>query len=96
MVKFGKTDANQAEIVAAYRDCGISVAITSDVGGGFPDLVVGGYHQKRDRNITVLVEVKTEGGTLTLDQVEFHETWRGEIYVVRNITEALAIFGIDM
>lgn len=78
-MKHGRIDANQSEIVAALRACGCTVAITSDVGGGFPDLVVG--YQGRN----FLLEIKTPGGKLTPDQVE----------VVKDVDEALAVVGVD-
>lgn len=37
----GRCDRNQPEIVSALRSIGASVLITSNQGGGFPDLVVG-------------------------------------------------------
>ena len=48
----GRTDANQPQVVKALRDAGATVAITSMVGDGFPDLVVG------FRGETLLIEVK--------------------------------------
>lgn len=41
MRRAAKTDDNQKEIVAAFRRLGFTVAVTSALGQGFPDLVVG-------------------------------------------------------
>jgi hypothetical protein len=49
-----RIDANQPEIVKAFRQLGCEVAITSNLGHGFPDLIVG----KPKRQKVVLVEVK--------------------------------------
>lgn len=43
MKKFGRTDANQTKVVNHLRKAGFSVAITSSIGNGFPDLVVAGH-----------------------------------------------------
>lgn len=85
----GRTDANQTAIVKALRDAGCTVAVTSSVGQGFPDLVVG----LRCRNF--LLEVKDgdkppSARTLTPAEMAFHGTWRGLVKVVTTIEEALA------
>lgn len=82
-------DGNQAEIVKAARSLGCSVAITSTIGGGFPDLVIGIYVGRR---INLLVEVKDPtkpkaDRVLTKDQVEFHEAWRGQVNVVETVQD---------
>ena len=85
-----RTDANQQEIVDAFRGVGASVSITSACGDGFPDIVVGKY------GITVLVEIKDgakppSARKLTKDQVKFHEDWQGWIEVVENVLDALLL-----
>ncbi len=92
MRRAARTDANQAEIVKALRATGASVAITSAVGGGFPDLVCG----HRGRNW--LLECKDgrkppSARELTPDQIEFKATWRGHWAVVNSPEEALEIVG---
>jgi Holliday junction resolvase len=84
-----KTDDNQQEIVDVFRRIGCSVAITSGLGDGFPDLVVA----RRGKNL--LVECKDGSKPpskrkLTPDQIEFHATWRGIIVIVESIDGALA------
>lgn len=90
MRRAAKVDDNQAEIVAAFRRMGCSVAITSAVGDGFPDLVVG-Y-----RRHNLLVEVKDGSKPpskqrLTDDQMKFHGNWRGPVYVVKDVGDAAAL-----
>ena len=81
-----KTDANQPEIVHDLRRAGVSVWITSHMGGGFPDLVCG-YH-----GITILVEVKNRGGKVTPDEAEFFRNWRGSAYFAETSDEVMKIF----
>jgi hypothetical protein len=88
-----KVDANQGDIVAALRKAGASVAITSAMGAGFPDLVVG------LRGINYLMEVK-DGEKwacrrkLRPDQQEFHAGWQGAICVVETVDQALRAIGV--
>jgi Holliday junction resolvase len=78
-----KRDENELEIVNALRAAGASVAHLSSK--GIPDLLV------CFRNKLYLMEVKKEKGKLTPEQVKFHENWKGEIYIVRTIDEAIEI-----
>ena len=80
-----RTDRNQAEIVAALRQLGATVWITSNVGCGFPDLAVG-YHGR-----TYLLEVKVRPVELTPDEEGFHITWRGQAAIVTNVQEAMEV-----
>jgi hypothetical protein len=92
-----RKDANQDEIVGFLRDpwARCNVAITNQVGNGFPDLVVA--HPAACSNCgafayrNTLVEVKTKTGKLEDTQVEFHAEWRGPIVIVRTIDEAVAL-----
>lgn len=86
-MKYGKTDANQAEIVKALEQVGCSVFVSSDTGRGFPDLVCG------FRGRAFLLEVKTDSGDLNERQRKFHASWNGHIAVVRNVDEALRAIG---
>ena len=90
MRRAAKTDANQAEIVAALRKIGASVHDTSAVGRGFPDLVVG----MRGRNW--LIECKDgskvpSARKLTPDQIEFKAGWRGHWAVAISAEDAVSI-----
>lgn len=85
-----RTDANQSAIIAALRQIGASVADTSAVGGGFPDLVAG------FRGRTWLLECKDgakppSARKLTPAQVEFKATWRGHWAVVTSEAEAIEV-----
>jgi hypothetical protein len=87
-----RTDANQAEIVAALRAIGATVQDTSAVGKGFPDIVVGFMGENH------LIEIKNGNLTassrrLTSYQVMWHNEWRGKVHVVKDVTEALAVLG---
>lgn len=84
---YGKPDINQSEIVDGLRAAGFSVAITTKVGFGFPDLVVGKYNQNW------LLEVKSEGGKLNDREAFFHIHWRGQAQVVYSLEEALEVCG---
>jgi hypothetical protein len=81
-----KVDSNQAAIVRMWREMGASVAITSAVGNGFPDTVVGIHGEN------YLAEIKPdEKAKLTPAQVIFHRTWNGKIYVVRSMDDAIEL-----
>ena len=76
-----RTDRNHQEIAEVFRKAGFSVADTSRLGGGFPDLVVG----IAGRNY--LIEVKD--GTLvpsrrklTDDEAAFVSAWRGGVDII--------------
>jgi hypothetical protein len=89
MRRIAKTDRNHAEIVKAFRQCGMSVKDASAVGKGFPDLVIG------FRGLNFLVEVKdgdlTPGNRrLTADQETFHAAWAGQICVALSVEDAIA------
>jgi Holliday junction resolvase len=84
----GRTDDNQTAIVKALRNAGCSVAITSDVGGGFPDLVIGAHGKN------YLLEVKDGNKPpserkLTAAQNSFHGEWEGQVDIVYSVRGAL-------
>jgi len=79
----GRVDTVQPAIVKALRDMGASVAITSSVGSGFPDLVVGW------RGHNTLLECKTGNAKLTGDEAAFQMKWAGQLTVVRTPEEAV-------
>lgn len=90
MRRAAKLDANHAAVVAALRAIGASVADTSAVGRGFPDIVVG----MRGRNW--LIEIKdgakrASERKLTSAQNEFKATWRGHWAVVTSAAEAIDV-----
>lgn len=88
MRRAAKTDANQAEVVKAFRQIGATVQILSAVGKGCPDVLVG------FRGVNVLVEIKDgskvpSAQKLTADQVGWHEAWAGQVCVANSITDAV-------
>lgn len=92
MRRAAKIDANQTAIVKALRAVGCSVTHLSGVGSGCPDLLVGRF----GRNL--LLEVKDgskppSAQALTEDQKLWHAAWRGQVFVVRTVDEALAAVG---
>lgn len=94
MRRAARIDANQNEIVCALRGVGATVAITSMVGAGFPDIVVG-Y-----RGQNYMIEIKDGSKPpsrrrLTDDEQKFHDLWRGTVIVVNNIDEALQLLEIE-
>jgi Holliday junction resolvase len=89
-MRAAKVDANQPDIVGAFRRLGFSVAVTSKMGDGFPDLVVG----RRGHNL--LIEIKDGSKIpskrqLTPAQEEFHRAWRGRIRIVERIEDVIKI-----
>lgn len=84
-----RVDDNQAETVTALRFFGATVVVTSHVGAGFPDLIVG-Y-----RGRTFLLEVKDgqkgAKAKLTPAQERWLAGWQGEpVFVSRSAAEAVA------
>lgn len=78
MRRASRVDANQPDIVAAFRRLGCSVTDLSRVGQGCPDLLIGHW------SVTVPVEVKTETGDMTPDQKRWADAWRGSFALVRS------------
>jgi hypothetical protein len=86
--KAANVDTSQKPIVDALRKIGASVQILSAVGKGCPDLLVG-WHGRN-----TLLECKTGNDKLNQMQVGWHETWAGQVAVVRTPEEAqLAVIG---
>lgn len=91
--KLASIDRNHTEIVKMLRDAGASVMDTSDIGNGFPDLVVG------FRGGVYLLEVKnleTYYGRkgLNKNQLRWNDEWKGApMVVVRTPDEALKAIG---
>lgn len=88
MRRAARIDANQPATVKALRDVGMTVAVTSAVGKGFPDLVIG------FRGLTCLVELKDGEKTpsaqrLTADEVQFRDSWAGHWCVAGSAEEII-------
>jgi hypothetical protein len=80
-----RTDSNQRAIVDALRRYGCTVEVAHTMRHGFPDLIIG--HNGRN----FLLEVKDKRGSLTPDQVVWHQAWRGQVVIVRTIDEAITV-----
>lgn len=88
--RIARVDSNQKEIVAAARKMGCSVAITSMLGNGFPDIVVG-Y-----KGFNYLIEIKDgskplSSQKLTKDEQKFHSNWGGKIDIIKDIDELVSL-----
>ena len=82
-----RVDDNQRPLVELWRRMGASVLILSGVGKGCPDVLVG-YN-----GLCALVEIKDGSKPpsqqkLTALEMEFHESWRGHLCIVKNEEEA--------
>ncbi len=90
-----RTDSNQQTIVNALEAIGCSVAVTSALGNGFPDIVAG-------RNgINYMLEIKDgdqppSGQALTTPEMIFHTNWKGKISIVNSVESALVAVGAKM
>ena len=84
-----RTDANHAEIIRALEKLGASVIDTSQLGDGFPDLIVG----YRRRNWLLEVKDGTKAPSrllLTVAQKAFFQTWNGALpEVVRSVDDVI-------
>lgn len=88
-MRHGRRDSTHRAIKAALVSVGATVCDTADLGGGFPDLVVG-YKGR-----TYLLEVKGPRGRLEASQDAFRLRWRGgPLNVVRTRGEALDVLGV--
>lgn len=80
-----KRDGNERPIIDALRAAGATVEQLSKK--GVPDLLVGFQGQ------TFLMEVKESKGKLTPDEETWIAGWRGQVYIVRSVEQALEIIG---
>lgn len=92
MRRAARTDSNQQAIVAALRQHGCSVQHLHQLGQGVPDLLVG------CEGINYLLEIKDSAKPpskqrLTPDEVEWHQSWQGKVWVVSSVQQALNICG---
>lgn len=85
-----RVDGNHAAIVKRLRELGMSVANTSRLGEGFPDIVVGW------RGINGMFEIKDplrfpSERRLTDDEEKFHTAWKGQVDKVETAEEVETI-----
>ena len=90
MKRKSRVDNNQRDIVLALRSCGASVQHLHQVGHGCPDILVG------FQGVNYLIEIKGKNGKLTPQQRLWHASWSGSASVVRSISDALGVIGIDL
>jgi len=85
-----RKDTNQDDIVKALRQMGVSVQTFHKLGDGVPDLLCG----FRKRNL--LMEIKDGKRSpseqrLTEDESEWHDSWRGQVCIVRSAEDAVRV-----
>ena len=90
MRRAARIDANQRIIVKVLRLMGYSVAITSAVGKGFPDIVVGTGKKN------FLFEIKdgnkyASQQKLTLAEQDFCDSWKGQYHAITCLDDAIKI-----
>ena len=96
MRKRAKSDDNQKQLVKTLRGIpGVSVSITSALGDGFPDIVVG--YKKQN----YLFEIKDGSKPpsqrkLTPDEEKFFSNWFGRVDVVCCLDDVLNILKIKL
>ncbi len=90
MRRQARTDSNQKKIVEQLRRCGFSVAITSQLGCGFPDIVVGAKCKNFLFEIKDPEKPKSQR-ILTHDEALFQTLWCGQYNVIETIDDALKI-----
>ena len=79
-----KKDINQNHIVADLKGFGFSVQELHQVGGGFPDILVGTW------GINFLYELKsTKHDWMTTDETEWHLLWKGHHPVCKTTEQIL-------
>lgn len=89
MRRAAKVDENQSELVRAAEQFGCSVCSLAQHGAGVPDLLIGQASKWGRRNI--LVEVKSDTGILTPEQIRFHREWRGQVDIARTVEELISV-----
>lgn len=97
MMSHKRVDQNQKLIVARLRRMGAKVMILSDVGKGFPDLVVGFPFGGDNGRRVFLVEIKNgdmplSKQKLTLAEQIFHDEWKNFVYTVNSESEAIKLW----
>lgn len=94
MKRFGRIDANQNEIVKQLRNLNISVAITSSLGNGFPDLVLG---YKNKNYLIELKDSKKPKSQKLLTELErkFFNEWNGQVSKCESLTNILEVIDYE-
>lgn len=90
MPRKARVDKNQSDVVSSLRAIGATVQHLHAVGQGCPDILVG------FRGVNYAVEIKDGNKPpsqrkLTPQQGEWHESWKGQVDVVNDKFEAVAL-----
>lgn len=83
-----RVDANQPEIVKAFRDLGYTVQYLHTIGKGCPDILVGKF------GLNFIVEIKDgekipSKRILTMDEKKWHKLWRGQVCVIESAKDVI-------
>lgn len=84
MSRAKRVDKNQKLIVEQLRNLGFSVTLTYELGKGKPDFYIG-----FGKWFTLPVELKSKGGTLTKDEIKFHDEYKGYIIIAYDLIDIL-------
>lgn len=76
-----RKDSNHDETAEAFGRLGWSVWDTSQLGHGFPDMVIAKNYR------TAVIEVKSGDEALRKSQDRFMLVWQGEAHVVRSLED---------
>lgn len=91
MRKKARVDDNQNAVVKALRQItGVTVAITSQLGNGLPDFIVG----TKGKNYMIELKDGKKANSkkkLTEDEQEFHDKWKGSIHVCESLDDVLNV-----
>lgn len=78
-------DANQRDENDKLRQMGYSVSVTSELGRGRQDVIVGSGGRS---GVNLLVEWKLhEKSKLTRAEQKFHDSWKGPLIVAKTATD---------
>jgi hypothetical protein len=88
MRKYGRIDRNQVSVIRELRKAGCTVTVSSYLGDGFPDAVVG------LGGVNYLIEIKDPDQPpskrkLTADEKDFHASWNGQVCVIETADDFL-------
>lgn len=88
-------DANQPDLVREWRAAGLHVALTHQIGRGFPDCIVTGYSIPLNAVAALLVEIKAGNDKLNEREIEWHAAYPdgGPLIIARHAEDVLAWFG---
>lgn len=83
-----KVDDSQKDIVKAFRVLGWTVALTHQLGKGFPDTVIS--KRINGKGYTACVEIKDgakppSAQRLTPDELKWQQAWQGDYFVITSV-----------